>query len=123
MMDVSERFDGAPVIAVQEVHGEAISRFRVIAGSEIEKDIFRIEDMVEKPSREEAPSNLAIIGRYILTPDIFSASRTDRAGSRRRDTDHRRASQARTDAPVLRLPLPRASGTTPATSLASRSHR
>jgi UTP-glucose-1-phosphate uridylyltransferase len=57
MMEVSERFDGAPVIAVQEVQGEAISRFGVIAGSEIEKDIFRIEDMVEKPSREEAPSN------------------------------------------------------------------
>lgn len=71
MMEVSEHFDGAPVIAVQEVQGEAISRFGVIAGSEIEKDIFRIEDMVEKPSREEAPSNLAIIGRYILTPDIF----------------------------------------------------
>jgi UTP--glucose-1-phosphate uridylyltransferase len=71
MIAVSERYDGAPVLAVQEVEGEAISRFGVIAGEEIAKDIFRIREMVEKPSLEQAPSNLAIIGRYLLTPDVF----------------------------------------------------
>ncbi len=71
MIDVYERFDGSPVIALQEVEGDAISRFGVIAGEEIEPNVFRISDMVEKPRREDAPSNLAIIGRYVLTPDVF----------------------------------------------------
>lgn len=71
MIEVYERYDGAPVLALQEVEGEAISRFGVIAGSEIEPDVFLIHDMVEKPKPEAAPSNLAIIGRYILTPDVF----------------------------------------------------
>jgi UTP--glucose-1-phosphate uridylyltransferase len=71
MIEVYERYDGAPVLAVQEVEGEAISRFGVIAGEEIAPDVFRITDMVEKPKPEDAPSNLAIIGRYILPPEIF----------------------------------------------------
>jgi UTP--glucose-1-phosphate uridylyltransferase len=71
MLDVYHRYDGAPVIALQEIEGEAISRFGVIAGEEIGPDIFRISEMVEKPKWQDAPSNLAIIGRYILTPDVF----------------------------------------------------
>lgn len=71
MLDVYERYEGAPVIALQEVEGEAISRFGVIAGEEVEPDVFRITNMVEKPRYEIAPSNLAIIGRYLLTPDVF----------------------------------------------------
>ena len=71
MIKVYERYDGAPVLAVQEVEGEAISRFGVIAGEEVAPDVFRITDMVEKPKLQDAPSNLAIIGRYILPPEIF----------------------------------------------------
>lgn len=71
MIAVYERYGGAPIVAVQEVEGEAISRFGVIAGEEIEPNVFRISDMVEKPRLEDAPSNLAIIGRYLLTPDVF----------------------------------------------------
>lgn len=71
MIDIYERYDGAPVIALQEIEGEAISRFGVIAGQEIAPDVFRISEMVEKPKWQDAPSNLAIIGRYILTPDVF----------------------------------------------------
>ncbi len=71
MIEVYERYDGAPVLAVQEVEGEAISRFGVIAGEEVAPDVFRITDMVEKPKLQDAPSNLAIIGRYILPPEIF----------------------------------------------------
>jgi UTP--glucose-1-phosphate uridylyltransferase len=80
MIEVSSRYGGAPVVAVQEVEGEAISRFGVIAGEEIEPNLFRIDDMVEKPRREEAPSNLAIIGRYLLTPDVFPLLEQTRAG-------------------------------------------
>jgi len=80
MINVYERYGGAPVVALQEVEGEAISRFGVIAGDEIEPNVFRIRDMVEKPSLEEAPSNLAIIGRYILTPDVFPLLAETEAG-------------------------------------------
>jgi UTP--glucose-1-phosphate uridylyltransferase len=72
MIDVFEKYD-APVIATMQVEGEAISRFGVIDAEEIEPNVFKIRDMVEKPSFADAPSDLAIIGRYIFTPDIFEA--------------------------------------------------
>ncbi len=72
MIDVFEKYD-APVIATMQVAGEAISRFGVIDAEEIEPNVFKIRDMVEKPPLAEAPSDLAIIGRYIFTPDIFEA--------------------------------------------------
>lgn len=70
MLDVYEKYD-APVLGTMRVRGEAISRFGVIDAEEVESGIYKIRDMVEKPPFEEAPSDLAIIGRYILTPDIF----------------------------------------------------
>lgn len=71
------------------VQGEAISRFGVIDAEQIEDRVFRVKDMVEKPKPEEAPSDLAIVGRYIFTPEIFSAiERTDRgAGGEIQITD------------------------------------
>jgi len=72
MIDVYEKYD-APVIATMQVAGEAISRFGVIDAEEIEPNVFKIREMVEKPSFADAPSDLAIIGRYIFTPDIFEA--------------------------------------------------
>ena len=59
------------IVAVQEVPDDEVHKYGVIAGQAISDDIIRVENMVEKPSKEDAPSNLAIIGRYILTPDIF----------------------------------------------------
>lgn len=59
------------IVAVEEVPKEDISRYGVIEGNMISEDLYTVTNMVEKPSPEEAPSNLAIIGRYILTPDIF----------------------------------------------------
>jgi len=59
------------IVAVQEVPEEHISKFGVIAGEQIKDNIYQVDQMVEKPAPEDAPSNLAIIGRYILTPDIF----------------------------------------------------
>jgi len=62
---------GDPVIGTMQVAGEAISRFGVIDAEEVRPGVFKIRDMVEKPPFQEAPSDLAIIGRYLLTPDIF----------------------------------------------------
>jgi UTP--glucose-1-phosphate uridylyltransferase len=59
------------IVAVQEVPEEDIHKFGVIAGEQIKDGIYQVNDMVEKPEAKDAPSNLAIIGRYILTPDIF----------------------------------------------------
>jgi UTP--glucose-1-phosphate uridylyltransferase len=72
MVNVFESY-GGPVVAVQQVPKTEISAYGVIDGVP-EGDsgrLFRVRDMVEKPKLEEAPSDLAIIGRYILTPDIF----------------------------------------------------
>jgi UTP--glucose-1-phosphate uridylyltransferase len=69
------------IIAVEEVPKEKISRYGVIKGREIEKDVFLVEDLVEKPAQEAAPSNLAILGRYILTPAIFDAIEQTQPGT------------------------------------------
>jgi UTP--glucose-1-phosphate uridylyltransferase len=76
MVGVFERH-GGPVIAVQQVARDEISAYGVIDGvPEEDERVYRIRDMVEKPRAEDAPSDLAIIGRYILTPDIFEALET-----------------------------------------------
>jgi UTP--glucose-1-phosphate uridylyltransferase len=59
------------IVAIQEVPEDEVHKYGVISGEMIRDDIFRVNSMVEKPKKEDAPSNLAIIGRYILTPDIF----------------------------------------------------
>jgi UTP--glucose-1-phosphate uridylyltransferase len=70
MIEVYEKYQ-SPVIAVTEIEGPNISRFGVIAHEKITDQIYKITDMIEKPPFEQAPSKLAIIGRYILTPDLF----------------------------------------------------
>lgn len=61
-----------PVIAVQEVPHEQVHRYGVIDGPEVQKGVFDIQQFVEKPSPGEAPSNQAVIGRYVLTPEMYS---------------------------------------------------
>ena len=63
------------IVAIQEVPMESVSNYGVIAGEPLKNGLYRVDDMVEKPAPEDAPSNLAIIGRYILTPDIFDIIR------------------------------------------------
>jgi len=70
LLDVFERYRG-PVIAVERVPPERIHRYGVIAGRLLGDNVYEISDLVEKPTAAEAPSDLAIIGRYVLTPDIF----------------------------------------------------
>jgi len=85
LIDVFEDLDG-PVLAVERVPREDISNYGVIAVQEntrLGAGIYQVADLVEKPTREEAPSDLAIIGRYVLTPDIFPAlasTQSDRTG-------------------------------------------
>ena len=62
---------GCSIVAIEEVPPEQVNRYGVVAGETLAESILKVTDMVEKPSVEEAPSNFAIIGRYILTPDIF----------------------------------------------------
>ncbi|MDD1792086.1 UTP--glucose-1-phosphate uridylyltransferase GalU [Enterovibrio sp. ZSDZ42] len=59
------------IVAVEEVPDDETHKYGVISGQEIKDDLYRVDNMVEKPEPGTAPSNLAIIGRYILTPDIF----------------------------------------------------
>jgi UTP--glucose-1-phosphate uridylyltransferase len=75
MIDVFDRV-GGPVLAVERIGPDEISSYGVIAfdaSADLGSGVYRITDLVEKPRREDAPSDLAIIGRYILTPDIFGA--------------------------------------------------
>ena len=82
MIAVFNEMDG-PVLAIERVPRENVSAYGIIDAEEIRPGVYRIRDLVEKPSRDEAPSDLAIIGRYILTPDIFpalEATASDRTG-------------------------------------------
>lgn len=71
---------GCSIVAIEEVPPAETNKYGVIAGDEIAPGLIRISDMVEKPAPEDAPSNLAIIGRYILTPDIFDIIRNTPPG-------------------------------------------
>ena len=74
MIDIYERY-GRSVIAVQEVAREDISLYGSVKPEFVEDDLARVLDIVEKPAKDEAPSNLAVIGRYVFTPEIFDAIR------------------------------------------------
>ena len=72
LMGVFEKYPYS-ILAVEEVPRSEVYRYGVIRGEEIEENLYRVTEIVEKPSPEEAPSNLAVIGRYILSPRIFNA--------------------------------------------------
>lgn len=71
MKQVSDEHDGASVIAVMPVETDEVNRFGIIAGDEVKSGVWKISSMVEKPAVEQAPSNLAIFGRYLLTPRVM----------------------------------------------------
>ncbi|MHB8422748.1 MAG: UTP--glucose-1-phosphate uridylyltransferase GalU [Leptospirales bacterium] len=70
----------APIIGMQRVPRSEVSHYGIVSGTEIQKGLFRVDRLVEKPKIEDAPSEFAIIGRYVLTPDIFGLLRTQRPG-------------------------------------------
>jgi UTP--glucose-1-phosphate uridylyltransferase len=81
LLDVFERY-GGPVIAVERVPRDRLHQYGVIAGRNIGANVYEIGDLVEKPNAADAPSDLAIIGRYVLTPDVFGVLAETRADKR-----------------------------------------
>ncbi len=79
MVKIYEKYR-CSIVAIEEVERDEVDKYGVIEGKEIEDGIYMISSMVEKPSIEEAPTNLAVIGRYILTPDIFSILQNTKPG-------------------------------------------
>lgn len=70
------------IVAIEEVPMDEVDKYGVIEGEEISPGVYRVSRTIEKPSKKEAPSNLAIIGRYILTPDIFDILRVTPPGKK-----------------------------------------
>ncbi len=79
MMDVFQRYPST-ILAIQKVPRSQTHQYGIIDGRRIENGVYLVKDLVEKPSPTESPSNLAIIGRYILTPEIFSALEQTKPG-------------------------------------------
>ena len=79
MRQVFEKYQ-TPVIALEEVPLEKVSRYGIVGGKEIEPGVLRLETLVEKPAPADAPSRYAICARYILTPEIFACLDETRPG-------------------------------------------
>ncbi len=78
LMDVYERYQDS-VVALEEVSWDRVSRYGVMDGSEIGDGVMQVKDFVEKPAREDAPSNLVVASRYVFSPEIFDClARTKR---------------------------------------------
>jgi len=75
LMTLFDEYNQHAVIAVEEVSSEKISDYGILKGREIADSVYRVEDIIEKPSLDEAPSNIGAVGRYILTPKIFECIR------------------------------------------------
>ncbi len=79
LIEVFKKFN-CPVLGLQEVPREEVSSYGIAGGRLIEEDLIKVDSLVEKPSPAEAPSNYAIAGRYVLTPDIFTVLRRTKPG-------------------------------------------
>lgn len=80
MIELYEKHPNKCIVAIEEVPKKDTNKYGVIAGIEIEKNLYQVNDMVEKPDPKDAPSNLAIIGRYILIPEIFEVIKETKPG-------------------------------------------
>ena len=80
MTKLHEKYPDSCIVAIEEIPQEYTNKYGVIAGKLIEDNLYRVTDMVEKPEPKDAPSNLAIIGRYILIPEIFDIIEKTPAG-------------------------------------------
>ena len=80
MMNIHKKYPQHCIVAIEEIPLKDTNKYGVISGKEIENNLFKIDNMVEKPETKDAPSNLAIIGRYILTPDIFEVIKNTSPG-------------------------------------------
>lgn len=80
MQEVSDAHGGASVIAVMPVPDDQVHRFGIIAGSEVSENVWKVDSLVEKPALEDAPSNLAVFGRYLLSPRVMELLATVKPG-------------------------------------------
>ena len=80
MMDMYDKYQGS-ILGVQTVDHSQVNKYGIVAGKQLEERIYTVEDMVEKPKIEEAPSNVAVLGRYIITPEIFPYLEKQEAGA------------------------------------------
>lgn len=76
MKQIHDEHNGANVIAVFPVPDDQVNRFGIISGEQVSDDVWKIDRLVEKPKVEDAPSNLAIFGRYLLSPKVMELLRT-----------------------------------------------
>lgn len=79
MLDIFREYQTS-ILGVQTVEHEVVDKYGIIAGKQVDDRVYKVNDMVEKPSLEEAPSNVAVLGRYIITPEIFRFLETQDAG-------------------------------------------
>ena len=80
MSELYSKYPEHCIVAIEEIPKEFTNKYGVIAGELIENNLYRVNDMVEKPEPKDAPSNLAIIGRYILIPEIFDVIKETKPG-------------------------------------------
>ncbi|WP_303235525.1 UTP--glucose-1-phosphate uridylyltransferase GalU [Methanosphaera cuniculi] len=79
LLDIHEKYGGS-TIAIEELPAEKVERYGIIDGVKIEDNTYKVDNLVEKPKLEDAPSNLGITGRYVLTSDIFDKLRNTQPG-------------------------------------------
>ena len=82
LKQMMEQFDiyKSSILGVQTVAREEVSKYGIIAGTQVSDRVYKVDDMVEKPKMEETPSQVAVLGRYIITPEIFDYLETQGAG-------------------------------------------
>ena len=80
MIDVFNEYKTS-ILGVQKVPFEDVDKYGIIKAKHIEDRVYKVTDMVEKPDREKAPSNIAILGRYIITPRVFDYLENQEAGA------------------------------------------
>ncbi len=80
MIELYSKYPDSCIVAIEEIPKKDTNKYGVIAGELIDNNLYKVDNMVEKPDPKDAPSNLAIIGRYILTPEIFDILETTEAG-------------------------------------------
>lgn len=79
LIDIYEKYESS-ILGVQEVADEDVSKYGIVAGEHISDSVYKVSDLVEKPAMEEAPSNVAILGRYIINPGIFDILASTKPG-------------------------------------------
>ena len=80
MCDLYEKYPNHCIVAIEEIDIKHSDKYGIIDGEKIEDNLYKVNNMIEKPSSSKAPTNLAIIGRYILIPEIFEIISTTKAG-------------------------------------------